>query len=1256
MLVYPGARALSDFRKQKLLKSLKQVAPQVKSVEARFIHFVDAKKLSNEEEKELIELLNYGDEFRGQPKGELFLVVPRIGTISPWSSKATDIVNNSGLAKVFRIERGTSYYVAGSKKTERAAITKLLHDRMTETVLVNLEAAKQLFAQAPPKPFMTIDILTGGRKVLEKANDSMGLALSIDEIDYLYSSYKKLSRNPTDVELVMFGQVNSEHSRHKIFNADWIIDGRPQPKSLFKMIKNTYEHHSADILSAYADNAAVLKGPTPATNIVVKVETHNHPTAISPFPGAATGIGGEIRDEAATGRGAKSKASLTGYTVSNLNLPDAKRPWEKDYGRPDRISSALDIMIEAPIGGAGYANEFGRPNICGYFRTFEQAVGDTVYGYHKPIMIAGGVGNITSDNVKKGRLEPGDKLIVLGGPAMLIGIGGGAASSLQAGHGQVELDFASVQRGNAEMERRTQEVINHCAALNRSNPIITIGDVGAGGLSNAIPEILNDSNVGGQIELRDIPNADLGMSPMEIWCNEAQERYVIGIATKDLEKFRQICERERCPFAVVGEVKAGGRLVIKDSQFKNRSVDIPLDLLFGNPPKLTKQVSTKSRSLPVFAYSKIDINEAVERVLRLPAVGSKKFLITIGDRTVGGLICRDPMVGPWQVPVSDVAVTASSFEAQTGEAMAIGERTPLAIINSAAAARMAVGEAITNIVAADIARLSDIKLSANWMAASGEPGQDQALFEAVKAVGEEFCPALDLTIPVGKDSLSMRTKWDDKSVTAPVSLIISAFTHIQDTSRTLTPQLQPVNSSLILIDLGQGKNRLGGSALAQVYNQIGNGNPDIDPQTLKQFFTAIATLKQQNKILAYHNRSDGGLLTTLAEMSFAGRVGVDIDLSELPGSVIENLFNEELGAIIQVNAKELNSTLAILKKYLTSQVFFIGRTRSDQKIVFSDKAQVVYQVERGSLEKIWAETSYLIQKLRDNPKLAEQEYLAIAEDKDPGLFAKDDFRQNLNSYKTRPKVAILRDQGVNGYVEMAEAFSMAGFEAVDVHLTDLSAGRLNLADFAGLAACGGFSYGDVLGAGAGMAKSILFNPKLKQMFKQFFEQKDSFSLGVCNGCQTLAVLKDLIPGAEHWPRFVKNSSEQFEGRLVMAQINKSPSVLFKDMVGWSLPIPTAHGEGRAELTPAAARQNLKDNLAVLQFIDNNGQPTERYPFNPNGSPLGITGLTSKDGRATILMPHPERVFLTKQLSYAPKDWGKYSPWFKIFQNARQFVN
>jgi phosphoribosylformylglycinamidine synthase len=1259
--IYKGIAALSDFRRQKLLSRLQAIDPDISSVNAEYVHFADLDgELSAGQEKELVELLTYGTPYSGGSDGDLYLVVPRPGTISPWSSKATDIVHNSGITAVKRLERGTAYYIKANSTGADPKVADLLHDRMTETILNDLQAATILFEEHEPKPLRSVAIDS-----LAQANTELGLALADDEIDYLLEAYRGLGRNPTDVELMMFAQVNSEHCRHKIFNADWVIDGQPQPKSLFKMIKNTYEKGGQDVLSAYHDNAAVLKGPTagrffsdPAAgsyayhkepvHSVIKVETHNHPTAIAPVPGAATGIGGEIRDEAATGRGAKSKMGLAGYSVSNLEIPGAGRPWEQPYGKPDRIVSALDIMLEAPIGGAGFANEFGRPNLAGYFRTYQQRTGEEVWGYHKPIMIAGGLGNIRDQHVDKQRLPVGSLVIQLGGPAMLIGLGGGAASSMQAGASAEYLDFASVQRGNGEIERRTQEVIDACWALGETNPIISIHDVGAGGLSNALPELVHDSGRGAVFELRDIPSAEPGLSPLEIWCNEAQERYVLGIAPANLERFKALCERERCPFAVVGKVTADEQLVLNDSLFKNKPIDLPLDVLFGKPPKLTREVKRAVVKQPGLDFEDIKLEDAVERVLKLPAVGSKKFLITIGDRTVGGLSVRDQMVGPWQVPVSDVAVTATGFDTETGEAMAMGERTPLAVINAPAAARMAVGEAITNIAAADVAQLQDIKLSANWMAAAGHGHEDQNLFDSVKAIGEDFCPALGLTIPVGKDSLSMRTTWGDKSVTAPVSLIITGFSPVQNAAKTLTPQLKTdEKTALILIDLSGGQARLGGSALTQVYNQIGSETPDADPEKLKSFFTALAKLKKQGKILAYHDRSDGGLLATVLEMAFASRCGLDLDLSELPGDTLEKLFNEELGVVIQVAAADLDSVKNLFSKY----TYYLGSPQKEQSITLRDREKIIYQNKRRQLESWWSDTSYQIQKLRDNPAAAEQEFAAIQDDKDPGLSPSVTFETSAKKYTGKPKVAIFREQGVNGQIEMAAAFDQAGFTSVDVHLNDLISGKHNLDDFVGLAACGGFSYGDVLGAGEGWAKSILFNQKLRQDFKEFFERPDTFSLGVCNGCQMLAALKELIPGAKNWPEFLKNASEQFEARVVTIKINDSPSILLKGMAGSILPVPTAHGEGRAEFHGA----NPDMKLVSAQYVDNYGKITEEYPANPNGSPEGITALTTPDGRATIIMPHPERAFHSRQLCWHPTEWGKDSPWFRIFQNARAWV-
>ena len=1271
MQIYRGISALSEFRKAKLLQSLQVLDASIQNVEAEYIHLADVShQLSPPKESQLRQLIMYGTLFTGSPDGTLYLVVPRPGTISPWSSKATDIVHNSGLTDVNRLERGIAYYVQGSGY--EPAIAGALHDRMTETVLDSLESAKVLFETEKAKPLQKI---AKSKAALKQANQVMGLALADDEIDYLYDAYRGLGRDPTDVELMMFAQVNSEHCRHKIFNADWVIDGAKQPKSLFKMIKNTYEKGGEDVLSAYHDNAAVIKGPEAgrffpgtdgkyqyhqeAVNSVIKVETHNHPTAIAPVPGAATGIGGEIRDEAATGRGAKSKMGLSGYTVSNLEIPGARRPWEQPYGKPDRIASPLDIMLEAPIGGAGFANEFGRPNLVGYFRTYEEQTPlGTAWGYHKPIMIAGGLGNIRDQHVKKQRLQSGDLIIQLGGPAMLIGLGGGAASSQNIGSQEEALDFASVQRGNGEIERRTQEVIDACWARGDQNPIITIHDVGAGGLSNALPELVHDSGRGAEFELRDIPTAEPGLSPLELWCNEAQERYVLGIASDDLEEFKRICERERCPFAIVGRVTKEEQLVVNDELFKNKPIDLPLEVLFGKPPKMTREATRKVYERRAFPVSEItDMADAVERVLKLPAVGSKKFLITIGDRTIGGLSVRDQMVGPWQVPVADAAVTAVSFDNDAGEAIAMGERTPLATINAPAAARMAIGEAITNLAATDIAKLSDIKLSANWMAAAGINEEDLNLFDSVKAVGEDFAPALGLTIPVGKDSLSMRTDWHDgkdkkaRSVVSPVSLIITGFAPVRNVTKTLTPQFElGTETALILINLGHEEPAMAVSALAQVYNKRGNQTPDVDPQTLKDFFETLSSLKRAGKILAYHDRSDGGLLATALEMAFASRCGLALDLERLPGTSLQKLFNEELGAIIQVRRTDAE---AIAKAFKNAAI--IGCPTDIQTIIIKD-GEEIYRNTRAQLEAWWSDTSYQIQKLRDNPTAADQEFAAIQDDKDPGLSAMVNFPLHAKTYKTKPKVAIFREQGVNGQIEMAAAFDRAGFTSVDVHLNDLIGGRFDLDDFVGLAACGGFSYGDVLGAGEGWAKSILFNKELRSKFSKFFERPDTFSLGVCNGCQMLATLKELIPGANSWPVFLKNSSEQFEARVVMTQINDSPSIFFKDMAGARLPIPTAHGEGRAEFADKKQLQAAqKDNLVVAQYVDNYGKVTEQYPANPNGSPDGITALTTPDGRATILMPHPERAFLSRQLSWHPADWAADSPWLRIFQNARAWI-
>ncbi len=1273
-----GGNALSRFRHKKLVSLLQTIDSSISDIQAAYVHFIDTDKaLSKKDSKQLKKLLAYGESGSVQTTGELFLIIPRIGTISPWSSKATDIVCSSGLTSINRVERGVAYSVTSSKKTNRKTIGALLHDRMTEEVLAAIDQAASLFKAVSPKPLTYIDTVGGGKDALLKANGDLGLALAPDEIEYLFDAYNGLKRNPTDVELMMFAQVNSEHCRHKIFNADWTIDGKPAEKSLFKMIKNTYEHHSVDILSAYSDNAAVLRGNMSdrffadpvdhvyrshhePVHLVVKVETHNHPTAIAPAQGAATGVGGEIRDEGATGRGARPKMGLSGFSVSNLMIPGQKQPWETTTSKPDRIASALDIMIDAPIGAAAFNNEFGRPNLTGYFRTYEQSTpaldSATTWGYHKPIMVAGGLGNIRDEHVEKRTLPVGTQIIVLGGPSMLIGLGGGAASSMQAGASKENLDFASVQRANAEMEHRVQEVIDKCWALGTNNPIISIHDVGAGGLSNALPEIVHDSGVGAHFELRSIPNAEPGLSPMEIWSNEAQERYVIGIASEDVAAFESLCKRERCPYAVVGETTTEERLLVTDSLLGETPVDLPMAVLFGKPPKMTRTVIRFATELPDFDVSGIAVSDAVERVLQLPAVASKKFLITIGDRTIGGMVTRDQMVGKWQVPVSDVAVTSSSFTGSTGEAMAMGERAPVALIDAPASARIAIGESITNIAAASIGKLSDIKLSANWMAAAGYSHEDEKLYDAVRAVGEAFAPAIGLTIPVGKDSLSMRTVWqqdgEPKSVTSPLSLVISAFAPVDDVNRVLTPELKGADSEIILIDLGRGKNRLGGSALAQVYNQLGNEVPDIDPQLLKTFFDTIQTLNRQGKLLAYHDRSDGGVLATLAEMMFAGRRGLDIDLGVLTGSPLETLFTEELGAVIQVKRADAGGIVALFGDYAHR----IGTTKAKQELVISENGKEVYRNSRAQLESWWANTSYQIQSLRDNADSAKQEFDAIQNDGNPGLISKATFEVKSLSYKTKPKVAIFREQGVNGQIEMGAAFDKAGFTSVDVHIQDLLDDVVDLKDFVGLVACGGFSYGDVLGAGEGWAKSILFHNKLRKAFSEFFGREDTFTLGVCNGCQMLSALKELIPGAELWPRFLKNASEQFEARVVNVKINTSPSLFFKDMEGSILPVPVAHGEGRAVFeSDAVMKKVLDENLVSWQFVDGTEKVTQAYPNNPNGSLEGITSLTTPDGRVTIVMPHPERAFLSRQLSWHPEKWDVDSPWFKMFQNARNWV-
>ncbi len=1294
MKVLFGSAAYSEFRLSRLLKKLYEVSDEIKSISAVYVYFLKLDgELSSEEEAHLLDLLSEaGQQPERLDEGELFVVAPRPGTISPWSSKATDILHVCGLSHVERIERGIAIAIGSLRPMssfEREAIADVLHDRMTETVFTTVDEAQLLFAEHDPEPLREIEIDDDARAALAEANMRLGLALSDDEIDYLADAYTALGRNPTDVELMMFAQANSEHCRHKIFNADWIIDGKPRDTSLFAMIRYSYEQHPDGVLSAYSDNSAVMKGSAgqrfmPAADgeyrrsaedieILMKVETHNHPTAISPFPGAATGSGGEIRDEGATGTGSRPKAGLTGFSVSNLNIPSFAQPWETDHGRPSRIVSALDIMLEGPIGAAAFNNEFGRPGLGGYFRTFEEVLplpdGKTeVRGYHKPIMLAGGMGNIRPVHVEKKKIPDGTPIVVLGGPAMQIGLGGGAASSMASGASSEDLDFASVQRGNPEMERRCQEVINHCTNLGLDNPVLSIHDVGAGGLSNAVPEIVHDSGCGGRFELREVPNAEPGMSPMAIWSNEAQERYVLAIRADRLDQFEAFCRRERCPFAVLGHATAEPKLVVTDRHFHNAPVDLPMEVMFGKPPKMLRDVRHREVAPPEFDTDSVMLEEAAELVLRMPSVAAKHFLITIADRSVTGLVARDQMVGPWQVPVADVAVTLADYDGYAGEAMAMGERTPLALVDAVASGRMAVAEAITNIAAARIGAISDIKLSANWMAAAGHDGEDAALFDTVEAVGKQLCPELGICIPVGKDSLSMKTVWEEegqqKSVTAPLSLIVSAFAPVLDASHTLTPQLRSDrgDSDLIFIDLAQGQQRMGGSALAQARKQIGRRTPDLeDPQQLVAFFDAMQQLNQERLVVAYHDRSDGGLFTTICEMAFAGHTGVEVKLDAVGDDPIASLFNEELGAVVQVLHQDVEAVMSVLRQAgLAEHAHVIGHLTDDDRISIRKGRQILYSRARAELQALWSETSYHIQALRDNPDCARQEFERITQI-DPGIQPhigfdmEEDVAAPFIASGKRPRVAILREQGVNGHIEMAAAFDRAGFAAIDVHMTDILEGNEDLSGFTGLVACGGFSYGDVLGAGGGWAKSITHNERAKEIFERFFHREEVFGLGVCNGCQMFSQLRDLIPGAAHWPYFRRNLSEQFEARLSLVEILPSPSIFFHEMQGSRIPIAVAHGEGRAVFTDNTADAVLNAGLVSMRYVDNHGHATEHYPENPNGSPLGITGLTTTDGRFTIMMPHPERVFRTVQFSTHPDDWGEDGPWLRMFRNARVWV-
>ncbi len=1331
MTTLEGGNALSSFRAQQLQPALEAIHPKITGIAARFVHLVATDAAPSADERSRLEaLLTYGDPYTGPQDGAALLVTPRLGTLSPWASKATDIARNCGIA-IRRVERITEYRISLKSsllgKTpeltaeQLAQVAALLHDRMTESVVADRSGAAALFTELQPAPMEHVDVLAGGRAALEAANTRFGLALADDEIDYLVNAFAGLKRNPTDVELMMFAQANSEHCRHKIFNAQFTIDGVAQDKSLFGMIRNTHQLAPQHTVIAYSDNASVMEGhqverfvakmadspsdsmpgsyqkSSVTQHVLMKVETHNHPTAISPFPGASTGAGGEIRDEGATGRGSKPKAGLTGFTVSKL--------WGSTVGKPEHIASPLQIMVEGPLGGAAFNNEFGRPNLNGYFREYEQEVGGVQRGYHKPIMIAGGVGVIDAELTKKIEFPAGSLLIQLGGPGMRIGMGGSAASSMATGTNAAELDFDSVQRGNPEIERRAQEVINHCWAQGAANPILAIHDVGAGGLSNAFPELTNDAGRGARFDLRAVQLEESGMAPKEIWSNESQERYVLAIAPESLEQFKAFCERERCPFAVIGTATEERQLVLHDpaatADDQKLPVDMPMNVLLGKPPKMHRDVKTVVREFAPMDLTGVPLQKAVIDVLAHPTVASKRFLITIGDRTVGGLSHRDQMVGPWQVPVADCAVTLADYKGFAGEAMSMGERTPLAAINAPASGRMAVAEALTNLLAAPI-ELPRVKLSANWMAACGEPGEDAALYETVKAVGMELCPALGVSIPVGKDSLSMRTQWsegaDKKKVTSPVSLIVSAFASLADVRGTLTPQLNATeaDTTLVLIDLGKGQNRMGGSILGQTLDQSGDVVPDVDdPKDLVNLVNAVNALRAQGRILAYHDRSDGGLLAAVAEMAFAGHVGVslNVDLLVTEGDGISDsraevgdaknwsgqvsarreeltlkaLFNEELGVVLQVKTSERNDVMQTLREHgLSKFSHFIGKTRPASSPIAAGKgelqvwrdAKAVFSAPLADLHQVWDAVSWKICQQRDNPANADAEHAAAGEPTDPGLHVRLTFDAADNVAApylnlAKPKVAILREQGVNSHVEMAYAFTEAGFEAYDVHMTDLQTGRVKLEDFKGVVACGGFSYGDTLGAGIGWARSITFNPVLAAQFQGFFGRADTFGLGVCNGCQMFAELADIIPGAQDWPRFTTNQSERFEARLSLVEVLESPSLFLQGMAGSRLPIAVAHGEGYANFK---YRGSADKAIAAMRYVDNHGKATEQYPFNPNGSAGGLTAVTTADGRFTAMMPHPERVFRNVQVSWTSEDAAQYSGWMRIWRNARKWVN
>jgi phosphoribosylformylglycinamidine synthase len=1303
-IILQGQTILSEFRLKALYEALgKQAeladapgAGQVKTIDAVAIYCLEVSApLDDETASRAQALLNASGDF---VRTGGFFVVPRKGTISPWSTKASDIFRNCSLGKIKRVEHGIHFRLLDAAGTEVGANTlgpalQLLHDRMTEAVYNDLS---DIFAEHEPAPHRTVPLMAEGSKALHQANIDWGLAMSSEEIDYLAQAYKKLERDPTDVELVMFSQVNSEHCRHKIFNADWIVDGEKSDRSLFKMIRNTHALNPEGVLVAYSDNSGVLEGvpghwwevdpsgdhsyrKTETTlDILCKVETHNHPTAISPFPGAATGVGGEIRDEGATGIGGRPKAGLSAFVTSHLQIPGYSLPWETDFpDHPSRMATPLQIMLEGPIGGAAFGNEFGRPQLCGLFRTFQMQHNQQHQGYHKPIMAAGGMGNLKREHVEKKAIPPTASIIQLGGPAMKIGLGGGAASSIAAGSQSESLDFDSVQRGNPEMQRRCQQVIDACIALGTENPMLSIHDIGAGGLSNGLPELVEST--GGRFHLRNIHNEDRSMSPMEIWCNESQERYVLAIDASRLSEFEGLCERERCPFALVGEATDDGHLTLQDSHFKNAPIDLPMDVLLGKTPKLLRNAKRQTVNAQSFASENIDLKDAIDRVLRFPAVANKNFLITITDRTITGMVSRDQMVGPWQTPVADVAVTTASMESYEGEAMAMGERTPIAALNAPASGRIAIGECLTNLAAAHIGAIGNIKLSANWMVAAGEDGEDANLYDTVKTVGMELCPALGICIPVGKDSMSMRSSWQSPSgenhkQVSPLSLLVTGFSSVKDARKTLTPDLKSADSTLLLIDLGAGRNRLGGSTLAQVYNQLGDTVPDLDdPACFRSFFETIQALMKDGKLLSYHDRSDGGLLSTVAEMAIAGRKGTRLSLDSLVSeasndAVLAALFAEELGAVLEVDASEVDSVRATFRAHGLDEItHYIGETSGHPQFTISHQSRELFASPLETLNAAWSELTYRMQAKRDNPECAQEEFEALTDPGNTGLLIQPSYdaeaERNAHSARfniggSRPKIAVLREQGTNGQNEMAFAFDQAGFNAVDVHMTDLLSETVKLDEFSGLVACGGFSYGDVLGAGSGWAKSILYNAALKDQFEAFFARPDSFSLGVCNGCQMLAQLKDIIPGAEAWPQFARNRSEQFEARFANVEVLKSPSLFLSGMAGSLLPIPVAHGEGRADFHATGNfEQCLQQELVALRYIDSTGKPASSYPANPNGSPEGATAFSTVDGRVTIMMPHPERCFRSVQMSYRPNGSfeGEAGPWLKLFQNARAFL-